>query len=82
MTWDLVGRVLITAPFVFVFAFAAFNCVLDVVEADTWHAKLGFGLAAVAAAGAAAAIVFFITLDDNATWCFKAPKNDPNCTAE
>jgi hypothetical protein len=24
----------------------------------------------------------FITLDDNATWCFKAPKSDPNCTAE
>ena len=57
------------------------NCLLGVIE-GRWYKRVGYLLAAALLASFAAAIVIFITLDNNATWCFKAPKGDPACTAE
>ena len=80
ITWDLVGRVLITAPFVLVLAGKSVGCLFDVIDAYRWYTKLGWALAAVVMALIAVGIVVFITLDDDSVWCFKAHRGDPRCT--
>jgi hypothetical protein len=63
-------------------ALAAFNCILGVAKRTCGTRSWGSHSPRSRRLAPRPRSWIFITLDDNATWCFKAPKNDPNCTAE
>ena len=79
ITWDLLGRLLLSVPFSLILVGNGLYVLVAAWEARRVWKKIALALAALVIMAVGVGIPVMIVTDDDFVWCAKAHRGDPRC---
>jgi hypothetical protein len=80
LTWDLLGRLLLSVPFSLILLGSGLYVLVAAWEARRAWRKIALALGALVIMAVGVGITVMIVTDDDLVWCSKAHRGDPECT--
>jgi cytochrome c oxidase subunit IV len=79
ITWDLLGRLLLSLPFSLILVGCGLYVLIEAWEARRAWKKIALALAALVVMAVGVGITVMIVSDNDFVWCTRAHRDDPGC---